>query len=139
VLASLKLVFPTGEPYGRENRQLVCGPSRYRDHPASSEYDVARKVYNGMIDCRPDAILRCANVADVRAAVNFAGEEGLTVAVRCGGHNSAGLDVEQITRSCGFGDEERMRATFKRHLAISPRDYRRRFSILSSTNAMRQK
>ena len=51
----------------------------------------------------------------------------------------AKLDVDQIARSCGFGDEERMRATFKRHLAISPRDYRRRFSILSSTNAMRQK
>ncbi|MDH4555401.1 hypothetical protein E8F11_09460 [Pseudomonas sp. BN417] len=28
----------------------------------------------------------------------------------------------------GFGDEERMRATFQRHLAISPRDYRKRFS-----------
>jgi hypothetical protein len=27
-----------------------------------------------------------------------------------------------------------MRATFKRHLAISPRDYRRRFSILSSAD-----
>jgi transcriptional regulator GlxA family with amidase domain len=51
----------------------------------------------------------------------------------------AKLDVDQIARRCGFGDEERMRATFKRHLAISPRDYRRRFSILSSTNAMRQK
>jgi transcriptional regulator GlxA family with amidase domain len=51
----------------------------------------------------------------------------------------AKLDIDQIARRCGFGDEERMRATFKRHLAISPRDYRRRFSILSSTNAMRQK
>jgi FAD/FMN-containing dehydrogenase len=61
--------------------------------PASSEYDAARKVYNGMIDRRPDAIVRCANVADVRAAVNFAGEEGLTVAVRGGGHNGAGLAV----------------------------------------------
>jgi hypothetical protein len=32
-----------------------------------------------------------------------------------------------------------MRATFKRHLAISPRDYRRRFSTLSSTSAVRHK
>jgi FAD/FMN-containing dehydrogenase len=52
--------------------------------PASSEYETARKVYNGMIDRRPDAIVRCANVADVRAAVNFAGQERLTVAVRGG-------------------------------------------------------
>jgi transcriptional regulator GlxA family with amidase domain len=51
----------------------------------------------------------------------------------------AKLDVDQIARRCGFGDEERMRATFKRHLAISPRDYRRRFAILSSTNTKRQK
>jgi transcriptional regulator GlxA family with amidase domain len=51
----------------------------------------------------------------------------------------AKLDIDKIARSCGFGDEERMRATFKRHLAISPRDYRRRFSILSSTSAVRQK
>jgi hypothetical protein len=40
--------------------------------PESSEYEVARKVYNGMIDRRPDAIARCADVADVRVAVNFA-------------------------------------------------------------------
>lgn len=51
----------------------------------------------------------------------------------------AKLNVDEIARSCGFGDEERMRATFKRHLAISPRDYRRRFSILSSVSAKRRK
>jgi hypothetical protein len=61
--------------------------------PASSEYEVARKVYNGMIDRRPDAIVRCANVADVRAAVNFARQEHLSVAIRGGGHNGAGLGV----------------------------------------------
>jgi hypothetical protein len=61
--------------------------------PASSEYDVARKVYNGMIDRHPDAIVRCANVADVRTVVNFARKEGLRVAVRGGGHNGAGLAV----------------------------------------------
>jgi transcriptional regulator GlxA family with amidase domain len=49
------------------------------------------------------------------------------------------LGVDQIARRCGFGDEERMRVTFKRHLAISPRDYRRRFSVLSSIGAKRQK
>jgi FAD/FMN-containing dehydrogenase len=61
--------------------------------PASSEYEVARKVYNGMIDRHPDVIVRCANVADVRTAVNFARQEGLTVAIRGGGHNGAGLGV----------------------------------------------
>jgi transcriptional regulator GlxA family with amidase domain len=41
--------------------------------------------------------------------------------------------VDRIARSCGFGDEERMRTTFQRHLAISPRDYRRRFSTRPMT------
>ncbi len=37
-------------------------------------------------------------------------------------------NVDQIARQCGFGDEERMRVTFQRHLAVSPIEYRRRFS-----------
>jgi FAD/FMN-containing dehydrogenase len=61
--------------------------------PASSEYEAARKVYNGMIDRRPAAIARCVDVADVTAAVNFARQDGLTVAIRGGGHNGAGLAV----------------------------------------------
>ena len=59
--------------------------------PASAEYEVVRRVYNGMIDRRPDAILRCADAADVRAAVKFARDKNLPVAVRGGGHNGAGL------------------------------------------------
>ena len=38
-------------------------------------------------------------------------------------------NVDQVARLCGFGDEERMRVTFQRNLAISPRDYRKRFTI----------
>ncbi|TFF51885.1 AraC family transcriptional regulator [Pseudomonas putida] len=37
-------------------------------------------------------------------------------------------NIEQIARACGFADEERLRSTFQRHLSISPRDYRSRFS-----------
>ena len=54
-------------------------------------YEVARKVYNGMIDRRPHFIVRCSNVADVIAAVKFAGKHQLLVAVRGGGHHGAGL------------------------------------------------
>ena len=36
--------------------------------------------------------------------------------------------VDRIAQRCGFGDEERMRVTFQRHLGVAPRDYRRRFA-----------
>ncbi len=60
-------------------------------HPGDADYDAARALYNGMIDKRPRLIARCANVADVIAAVNFGREEGLLVAIRGGGHNGPGL------------------------------------------------
>ena len=44
-----------------------------------------------MIDKRPALIARCADVADVIAAVNFARDHGLLLAIRGGGHNGAGL------------------------------------------------
>ena len=59
--------------------------------PGDAAYDATRKVYNGMIDRRPGLIAHCANVADVIAAVNFAREHKLTLAVRGGGHHGAGL------------------------------------------------
>ena len=37
-------------------------------------------------------------------------------------------NVDQVAMLCGFGDEERMRVTFQRHLGVAPRDYRRRFA-----------
>src|SRR5689334_1980264 len=59
--------------------------------PGDAGYDAARQLYNGMIDKRPALIARCVDVADVIAAVNFARDQGLTLAVRGGGHNGAGM------------------------------------------------
>jgi FAD/FMN-containing dehydrogenase len=61
--------------------------------PGDEGYDEARKVWNGMIDRRPAVIARCADVADVIAAVNFAREQGLPVAIRGGSHNVTGNAV----------------------------------------------
>ncbi len=58
-----------------------------------SGYELARQVYNGMIDKRPSLIAICADVADVITAVRFGRENRLPVAVRCGGHNAAGLGI----------------------------------------------
>ena len=53
-------------------------------------YEAARRVWNGAIDRRPVLVARCTGVADVCAAVRFARERQLLVAVRGGGHNVAG-------------------------------------------------
>jgi len=44
-----------------------------------------------MIDKRPLIIARCADVADVIAAVNFGRDSKLSIAIRGGGHNGPGL------------------------------------------------
>jgi hypothetical protein len=59
--------------------------------PGDDDYDVARAVYNGMIDRSPALIARCHDVADVTAAVRFGAQEDVELAVRGGGHNGAGL------------------------------------------------
>src|SRR5215213_2743086 len=57
--------------------------------PADANYEVARKVFNGMIDRRPAIIARCEGVDDVKLAIRFGRDAGLLVAVRGGGHGVA--------------------------------------------------
>jgi len=58
-----------------------------------ADYDSARKVWNGAIDRDPRLIARCIGTTDVVAAVRFARDHDLEIAIRGGGHNVAGTAV----------------------------------------------
>jgi FAD/FMN-containing dehydrogenase len=60
-------------------------------HPGDPSYDAARTVYNAMIDRKPRIVVECADVADVIRSVEFARENGVTLAVRGGGHSVPGF------------------------------------------------
>jgi FAD/FMN-containing dehydrogenase len=59
--------------------------------PGDARYDEARMLYNAMVDKHPRMIVCCIDAADVQAAVNFAREHDLLLAIRGGGHNGAGF------------------------------------------------
>jgi FAD/FMN-containing dehydrogenase len=67
----------------RRHRGPVIGPG-------DAGYDPARITFNGMIDRQPALIARPLDIADVVAAVAYAVEADLPIAVRGGGHSVAG-------------------------------------------------
>jgi FAD/FMN-containing dehydrogenase len=61
--------------------------------PSEPQYDQVRRVWNNLIDRRPALIAQCRGAKDVVAALRFARENDLLVAVRGGGHSVAGYAV----------------------------------------------
>jgi FAD/FMN-containing dehydrogenase len=87
---------PTTADVGYGSKPAVAEIDRFRGRLISAghaDYDSARAVWNGAIDRRPRLIARCIGTADVIAAVRFARDHDLDIAVRGGGHNVAGTAV----------------------------------------------
>ena len=73
---------------GRLERAHLDGTVIDADH---RDYDRLRRVYNGVIERRPGAVVQAATASDVQKVVTIAADSGLPLAVRCGGHSFAGL------------------------------------------------
>src|SRR5256712_14146331 len=68
----------------------------FRGHlilPGDAEYDRSRAVWNAVAERYPAIVARCTQVEDVAAAVRFARETDLVIAVRGGGHSVAGFST----------------------------------------------
>lgn len=61
--------------------------------PGDEGFGEACKIWNGLIDRKPALIVRCSGKEDVAAAVHFAREHRLCLAVRAGGHGVTGSAV----------------------------------------------
>jgi hypothetical protein len=61
--------------------------------PGDCGYDRVRAVFNGMIDRRPLAVIRCGDASDVLRCITFARRHDLPLSVRGGGHSVAGNAV----------------------------------------------
>jgi FAD/FMN-containing dehydrogenase len=58
--------------------------------PGDAQYDASREIWNRLFDRRPSVIVRCTSAADVVAAIRFAREHNLEIAIKGGGHHAAG-------------------------------------------------
>src|SRR5947209_11457154 len=58
--------------------------------PGDPGYDSARRVWNGIHDRYPAAVVQALGVVDVVEVVGHARETGMELAVRGGGHSAAG-------------------------------------------------
>jgi FAD/FMN-containing dehydrogenase len=112
--------------------------------PGDTGYDAARTAWNGMFDDRrPALVVRCAGVADVIGAVQFARSEGLEIAVRGGGHSIPGFSTVDGGIVIDLGpmkgvrvDPSRRRATAQAGLQWHELDHETQAFGLASTGGL---
>ena len=74
----------TVEAFGRSLRGSLLTP-------ADEGFEEATRLWNGMIEKTPALVVQPTGTADVVTAVNFAREHDISLSIRGGGHNIAGI------------------------------------------------
>lgn len=90
IISENQTILQTEETTFQNFKSSIRGQVILKGGPA---YEDERKVYNGMIDRKPAAIVKCRDIADVIACVNFGRDNGILTAIRAGGHNAGGLGL----------------------------------------------
>jgi FAD/FMN-containing dehydrogenase len=80
-------------------------------------YDDARRVWNLAYDRRPLAMVRCADVDDVRRCAEFASKHAVPIAIRGGGHSYAGFGVADGALQVDLGAFNRVVVDRERRVA----------------------
>jgi FAD/FMN-containing dehydrogenase len=83
----------------------------------SAGYDEARKVWNLAYDRRPLAMVRAADIDDVRRCVEFARKRNVPIAIRGGGHSYAGYGVADDALQIDLGRFSTVTVDRERRLA----------------------
>jgi hypothetical protein len=78
-------------------RELAPGLRGQVVYPDDHGYDVARAVFNGLIDRRPLVVIQSVDASDVVRCIEFTRRHDLPLSVRGGGHGVAGHAVRDGT------------------------------------------
>jgi FAD/FMN-containing dehydrogenase len=97
-IISKLLIMNTEQPTAPGNATLAANELQHLLNgniliEGDADYNIARKVWNSMIDRKPGMIVQCLNSNDIIQAVKYAKSNGMEVSVKGGGHNVAGNAV----------------------------------------------
>jgi FAD/FMN-containing dehydrogenase len=111
--------------------------------PGAPGYDDARAIWNAAHDRYPALIVRCAGVADVMRAVEFARSEELLVSVRGGSHsipgfstNDGGIVIDLSPMDAVRVDPQRRTATVQTGATWSQFDHETQAFGLATTGGL---
>jgi len=86
--------------------------------PEDDNYDEARKIWNAVIDRKPELIVQVAESNDVITAIESARKNNLDITVRGAGHNIAGNSISNDSMMIDFSKMKRVKVDKEKKIAF---------------------